>query len=836
MIGIVIVSHSARLAEGIVELARTMGGADVQIRAAGGLDMPGQPLGTDPLLILHAIEEVFSDEGVLVLMDLGSAILSAEMAVEMLPDGKREKVLLCAAPIVEGAVVAVVQARMGSSLQQVAAEARGALAAKQIQFNPSEPKAQPVPPDKGEFLAGESTAVIIKVRNALGLHARPAARLVKTAGQYTQAEISVKNLTTGKGPVSARSINAVTTLGVLQGHELRVSAAGPDAAAALKAIQRLADENFGDSEQPALPTVPASRAANLPKAAQGKTPLQGLPASPGIAIGLALVFQPVLPVIPTHLTDQPWDEWETLQRSIEKTRSQIAADLAAVNRLSAETLDILEAHLLFLDDEELLLPARNAIFDRKQNAAAAWQQTITSMADNYRQMTDAYLQSRAKDVEDVGRQVLVNLLGLEVSSPQLKAPAILIAPDLTPAETARLDPAMVLGICTARGGATSHTAILAASKGIPAVIGLGDDILSVTDGARLVMDGGTGVVWIDPPQEIVDDYSLRAAAARASKIQAQAESQSPAVTRDGHRVGIMANIGSIEGIRQALSYGAEGVGLFRTEFLFLDRQTAPGEEEQFDAYRAAAGALDGRPLVIRTLDAGGDKALPYLKMEAEANPFLGWRAIRICLARPDLFKTQLRAIMRVAIEFPVKVMFPMVATLEEWRAARALLQEASNELQQNGQSAPARIETGMMVEIPAAAIKAETFAREVDFFSIGTNDLTQYTLAAERGNPRVAALCDPFHPAVLELIQRVVRAAHAAGKWVSVCGEMAGDPHAVPLLVGLGVDELSMNAPRIPLAKQIIRTLDYSQVQVQAIRVVSAESPEAVREQYKSIS
>jgi phosphoenolpyruvate-protein phosphotransferase len=266
----------------------------------------------------------------------------------------------------------------------------------------------------------------------------------------------------------------------------------------------------------------------------------------------------------------------------------------------------------------------------------------------------------------------------------------------------------------------------------------------------------------------------------------------------------------------------------------LQRQTAPTEDEQYEAYRAAARALEGRPLVIRTLDAGGDKFLPYLKMEAEANPYLGFRAIRMCLAQPDLFKPQLKAIIRVAAEFPVKVMFPMVATLSEWRAARALLQEAIAEVRKDGHAAPDKIETGIMVEIPASAIKAEQFAKEVDFFSIGTNDLTQYTMAAERGNSRVASLSDPFHPAVLELIQRVVIAAHANGKWVGVCGEMAGDPRAIPLLIGLGIDELSMSAPSIPQAKQIIRTLDYKKVSAQAITMLAEESPEAVREKMHS--
>ncbi|MGB8215121.1 MAG: phosphoenolpyruvate--protein phosphotransferase [Anaerolineales bacterium] len=829
-----IVSHSAKLAEGVVELARNMGGADSHIQAAGGLDMPEQPLGTDPMLILNAIEGVYSDDGVLVLMDLGSAILSAEMAIDMLPEEKRPHVLLCEAPIVEGAISAAVQARIGSPLQQVAAEARGALAAKVEQLGPAVQEASPEQPSGKDGSGEEKIEIRIKVNNSLGLHARPAARFVKTAGGFDKTDIRVTNLTTGRGPVNAKSINAITTLGVLHGHEILVSTSGCDAQAALNAIQELANDNFGDIEQPGKSSTQTAPVATPPAKDATTASLHGVPTSGGIAIGPVQIFRPVLPSIPTHLITNPSEEWESLKGSIEKTRTQVKADLeTAKKHTDAQTADIFEAHLLFLEDEELLLPAKKAIFDQKLNAAAAWHEAIEQVVAQYDKTADAYLQARAKDVEDIGRQVLMNLLKLEISAPQLTEPSILIASDLTPAETARLDSSMVLGICTALGGVTSHAAILARSMGIPAISGIGNGILNLASGTVAVMDGDSGDIWVNPLQKVVDDYTQLAAIARAAKAKAQAESQPPAITLDGRRVEVAANIGSAEDARAAVLSGAEGVGLFRTEFLFLQRQTAPSEDEQFEAYRAAAKALEGRPLVIRTLDAGGDKVLPYLQMETEANPFLGWRAIRLCLAMPDLFKTQLRAIVRVAAESPIKVMFPMVATLSEWRAARGLLQEAIGEVRKGGHNAPDKIETGIMVEIPAAAIKAGQFAKEVDFFSIGTNDLTQYTMAAERGNSHVAALSDPFHPAILELIQRVVNAAHTNGKWAGVCGEMAGDPRAVSLLVGLGVDELSMSAPSIPKVKQIIRNLEYKKVCLQASTMLVEESPEAVREKMR---
>jgi phosphoenolpyruvate-protein phosphotransferase len=360
-------------------------------------------------------------------------------------------------------------------------------------------------------------------------------------------------------------------------------------------------------------------------------------------------------------------------------------------------------------------------------------------------------------------------------------------------------------------------------------MGLGEAILGVEEGDLLILDGEAGQVLINPPPEVVAEYSTRAQAAQAEKARAQTEARLPAISCDGRRVAVYANIGSIEGALAVALSGAEGVGLFRTEFLFLERQTAPTEEQQYEAYRAAAQALGGLPLIIRTLDIGGDKPLPYLTSPPEANPFLGWRALRLCLAMPELFKAQLRAILRTAAAFPVKLMFPMVTTLGEFRAAKALLDEAQTELRQEGLEAPDYLEVGMMVEVPAAALQAEAFAPETDFFSIGTNDLAQYTLAAERGNPRLAALSDPYHPAVLKLIQRVEAAAHAHGKSVAVCGEIAADLQAVPLLVGLGVDELSVNPVSVPEVKRLIRSLDYEQAKSLAAEALRAESAEAVR-------
>jgi phosphoenolpyruvate-protein phosphotransferase len=472
-----------------------------------------------------------------------------------------------------------------------------------------------------------------------------------------------------------------------------------------------------------------------------------------------------------------------------------------------------------LQDEALQEPAHRAIFEQKQNAARAIHDAAERAAAAYDALSDEYLRARAADVRAAARQVLLNLLGV---APAVSfAPGILVAADLTPAETASLDPQTIQAICTAYGGPTGHSAILAKSLGIPAVVALGERILRVNDGDTLIVDGERGRVLVNPDAVQRREYRARMQAAQIAGVTLRRARHEPALTRDGHRVEIAANIGSAQDAAYAVEMGADAAGLFRTEFLFLDRRDAPSEEEQYETYRAAARALGGRALLIRTLDIGGDKPLPYVAMPQEANPFLGLRGLRLCLAQPELFKTQLRAILRVGAEFSnLRVMFPMVSTLQEFHAALTLLNAARQELAARAVPFAAQMETGIMVEVPSAALAAAQFARVVDFFSIGTNDLTQYTMAAERGNLHVAALVDALQPAVLRLIAQVVQAAHAERKWVGVCGELGGDPQAIPLLIGLGVDELSMPPPLIPRAKQIVRELNFADAQTQAQRAL----------------
>ncbi len=832
MVGIVIVSHSYTLASGVEELARGMAGEAVPLKAVGGLDMPDHPLGTDAQLILNAIQEVYSPDGVLVLMDLGSALMSAEIALELLSPEEREHVVLCDAPLVEGAIAAAVQARIGSSLAQVQAEAKQALTAKIEHINAS---SAPEPEMTTAAPATESESARLKVRNRLGLHARPAARFVQEAGRF-KADVALTNLSTNAGPVNAKSINAVITLGVQQNHEIQINASGPEAAATLAALCLLASQNFGDE----LETAPQPAQTASPVEAPGEVEpgaLKGLAVSPGIVIGQARRTQASATqlTIPSYKVTNPDEEWQAFLAALEKTRVQIETTRNTVaQRADKETAAIFEAHLLFLDDDALQAPVHKAVFEEKKNAAESWNETVNQVANQYRALGTDYLRARAADVLEVGTQVLANLINKDgpAHTTLIAEPGILVAEDITAADTAGLDPKFVLGIITALGSSTSHSAILARTLGIPAVAGLGERLQAITEGLPLILDGNTGQVWPSPDAALKDKYEKLDEAAKAEQGRANAVRHEPAVTRDGARVEVAANIGSEADAVAAVEAGAEAVGLLRTEFLFLDRQTGPDEDEQYKAYRAIAQVLAGRPLIIRTLDIGGDKPVAYIRQVAEANPFLGWRAIRIGLAEPEFFKVQLRAIVRAAAEFPVRVMFPMVATLGEWSAVRGLLNEARDEVRRRNQVVPDKIETGIMIEIPAAAILADQFAKQVDFFSIGTNDLTQYTLAAERGNARVAELADAFNPAVLKLIEQTAKAAHANGKWVGVCGELAGDPLAVSLLVGLGIDELSMSSPAIPRAKQIIRTLDKAALQAQAQAALGMETAAQVRQAF----
>ncbi len=825
MIGIVIVSHSRKLAEGVLELAEQMTRGAVPMEAVGGIDDPDNPIGTDPMRVMAAIESVAgrADAGVLVVMDLGSAVMSAETALEFLPDAVKAKVRLCAAPLVEGTVAAAVQAAVGASLAEADAEAVGAMDVKIRQLAPVAGAPPAAAPPAGPPPApGEAERLELAIANKLGLHARPAANLVATAGAF-QAEI---RLSKGEKSANAKSINQVALLAVKNGDTVVVTASGPDAREAVAALAALHRDRFGERDED-LAAAPAPETAGL---AGAEGIFTGSPAAPGYAVGPALAYRTALPeVTPRAVTDTA--------AQIGRLDAAIATARAAIENLRRETerasgkagAAIFTVHDLILGDGAMRDAAAARITGERVDAAYAWSRAVTDMATAYEGLDDAYMRARAADVRDCGGRVLRILAGEGEGGVRLTREAVVVARDLSPSDVAGLDAGLVLGLVTQVGGATSHAAILARSLGIPAVIGAGDGPGRIADGQVIALDGFTGTVWAAPDETVRGDMAAKRAAWLTARRDAKARGAAPAVTRDGLAVPIWANIGNAADAARALAAGAEGVGLFRTEFLFQDRAQAPDEEEQYEAYLAAARAMAGRPVIVRTLDIGGDKPLRYLDMPREANPFLGERGVRFCLARPALFRTQLRALLRAAAEANIRIMYPMVSDVAELDGVRDFAARVGRELAAEGRAVAGRVKAGIMIEVPSAVAVADNLAARCDFFSIGTNDLTQYVMAADRGNAAVSKLCDSFNPAVLRLIGQTCRAAEAAGIAVGMCGELAGDSRATPLLLGLGVKELSMSATAIAEVKEAVRAAEGKACRALAAKARQAESAEAVR-------
>jgi phosphotransferase system enzyme I (PtsI) len=559
--------------------------------------------------------------------------------------------------------------------------------------------------------------------------------------------------------------------------------------------------------------------------------LRGIPASRGISIGPSFLFKKGELHIAHFKIEDTKAEIQRFEQALTQARQELAQVLEkAQSETDAGTASIFEAHVLMLEDPDFLTAIQDKINHEALNAEAAVEDATEKYAQMLDAMQDEYLKARAADIRDVGMRIVRILLKVADSPTSgLDRPAIILAEELTPSDTILLDKSLLLGFCTAGGGPVAHVAILARQLGLPAVVGMGSDIVSIPDLTEVLVDGDEGTLWVEPDTATVANKRALAASELEKAAEARKRASEPAITQDGHRVKIVANIGDLDGARMALENGAEGVGLLRTEFLYLERTNMPDEEEQYQAYRAILDTFGRQPVILRTLDIGGDKALPYLSLPEESNPFLGLRAIRLCLARPEIFKPQLKAALRAGVDHNLKLMFPMVATTAEVRAARAILEECRGELADSGQPFAKQVEIGIMVEIPAAAITADKLATVVDFFSIGTNDLTQYTMAADRTSSSVSALANAFQPAVLRLIHDIVEAAHQQTKWVGMCGELAGEPLAIPLLIGLGLDELSMNPPAIPLAKQILRNLTLASAREIAQIALDMDSPEAVR-------
>ncbi|MCY1646502.1 phosphoenolpyruvate--protein phosphotransferase [Caulobacter sp. SL161] len=665
--------------------------------------------------------------------------------------------------------------------------------------------------------ADEITRQII-VPLAHGIHARPAARIAEAAKTF-DAEMA---LVIGARRANARSPVGLMSLAVRHGDVVQLLASGPDALAAVTALAELIESGMGEG-------APVGAKASPTKAEPSEPPppaplprdgvLKGVLAAPGLAIGKAVRLS-TAEIVVREAGEGLAHEEAALTRALEMVRVRIGK--------AAETGDkarkaILSAHQAFLDDPELYAGAHRLIVEGK-SAGFAWRQAVGGYVQALQALGDRRMAERVDDLIDLERQVLRALSGEEETGAALAPGSILLADELLPSQLMGADPAALAGFATARGGPTSHVAILAAAMGVPALVAVGGALSKVKDGATLILDADAGTLRVAPDAKALEAAQTALAQRQQRKAAAKAAAHEPAVTRDGVRIEVFANTGSVADAQAAVANGAEGSGLLRTEFLFLDRETPPDEDEQARQYQAIAEALDGRPLIIRTLDVGGDKAAPYLPIPAEENPALGLRGVRVSLWRPHLLKAQLRAILRVEPRGQCKIMVPMVASLDELRAVRAVLEEAKREL-----GITDRVELGVMIETPAAAVTADLLAAEADFLSIGTNDLTQYVLAMDRGNPELAAGIDALHPAVLRMIDQTCQGAARHHRWVGVCGGLASDLDATPILLGLGVAELSTTASIAPDVKARVRALSLEAGRTLANEALAQTSPQAVR-------
>ncbi len=664
------------------------------------------------------------------------------------------------------------------------------------------------------------------VQNPTGLHARPAKLFVNEAKKFA-SDVRVQH---GAKIANAKSMISMLTLGAERGAEITILVNGADEDAALAALQELIAGGMGEGElmervaaAEAAPAPAAPAAPFAPEAPPAANVIQGIPAAPGIAIGPVFQLQRgAVPVVETSAGVEV--EQARLQQAIRQAHEQLRVLRVQMAKSGAtEEAAIFDVHRELLDDPELLEDTNGQIREG-WSAAQAWLTVTAGRAEVLSRLNDPLLAARAADLRDVGDRILRLLAGESNAGVILpNTPVIIIADDLSPSDTAALDRGKVLGLCTAAGGPTAHAAIIARALSLPAVVSAGDRVLDLANGSTIILSGDSGKITIGPDAVAVAQAEAIQRTRQAKRAEAAQSAAEPAITQDGHRVEVVANIGGVADAKRAVAAGAEGVGLLRTEFLFLGRETAPSEEEQFETYRAIVEAMQGLPIIVRTLDIGGDKPLPYIDVPHEANPFLGERGLRLCLNRPELLQQQVRAILRAAAYGPLRIMFPMVADVAEWRAARQIVEALRVELQ-----AP-RVDLGIMIEVPSAAIMADAFAPEIDFFSIGTNDLTQYTLAMDRQHPVMASKADAIHPAVLRLIAGTVEAAHKAGKWVGICGELGSDPQAVPILVGLGVDELSVSAPAVPMVKAQVRGLTLSVAQALGQKALACATAAEVR-------
>jgi phosphocarrier protein FPr len=675
-------------------------------------------------------------------------------------------------------------------------------------------------PGTGDTVTSEP----VVVPNPTGLHARPAAVLANLAKKY-KSDIRLKY---SDKDVNIRSVVGIMGLAISKNARVQVIATGEDASEAVTELSEAIRTGLG--EEGAIPIAALASVAHLdseepPPRPRSTDPnlILGVAASPGVAVGQTYCLNRKQITVP-ETGGGVREEQRKLDQAVGQAKLEVEALRAKVHgQKDSGKSAIFAAHLELLEDPELLDTADSAIAKGK-SAAFAWQRTYLHQANQLAQLKNELLAARANDLRDIGGRVLRILTGLPEEAMTYPENCILLAEDLNPSDTATMDRGRVLGFCTVGGGATSHVSILARSMDIPAIAGAEPRILDLPNGTPVILDGSKGTLYLNPSQAEMDAIRDRQTRLKARRQRELATAFEPAITRDGLRIEVVANIGSKADAEKSIPMGTEGVGLLRSEIIFMDRAVAPTEDEQAELYGSVAKLMGDRALIIRTLDVGGDKPLAYLPIPHEENPFLGERGVRLGFDRPEILRTQLRAILRASQQGNVKVMFPMIARMEDWHMAKGMLDEESQKL-----GIPP-IPAGIMVEVPAVAVIADQFAKVVDFFSVGTNDLTQYTLAMDRGHPKLAAFADALNPGVLKLIGMAAQAANRHGKWCGVCGGVASDPQAVPILIGLGVKELSVSIPTIPTIKAQVRELSFADCQQIAKKAISLNTAAEVRE------
>lgn len=667
--------------------------------------------------------------------------------------------------------------------------------------------------------------VELVIQNQTGLHARPAKVLVNLAKQF-KSNISVQH---GAKKANAKSMVSVLTLGAGRGSNITLIVDGADEDQALADIEAairagLGDEDHGTPVEVRQAPVEKEAPTALQPTVEVLEPgvIKGVGAAPGIAVGPIFHFQHA------ELEIDKAEPVMSLDEALKCAKEQLTAlhQQMTDKKLGAEAA-IFEAHRELLDDPELLQSV-DAHVKAGQSTLKAWQSGIAEQAAAIAALNDPLLAARADDLRDVGKRVLRLMLGVsEKATSMPTTPVVIAARELSPSDTASFKSELVLGFGVVEGGPTSHIAILARALGLPAIVGVDESMLEIEEKTPVILNGNDGTLTVNPAPDVLDRAKQSQKRYLEYRRFAQEQASLPAITQDGIRVDVTANAGSIADAAEALHMGADGIGLLRTEFLFLERTTKPTEDEQFAVYNAVAETMKSLPVIVRTLDIGGDKPLAYIQMKPELNPFLGERGIRLCLNRPELFKEQLRAILRAAPSGNLKIMFPMVSDIVELRQARAIIEELCRELNMPP------VQIGIMIEVPSAALMADVFAPEIDFFSIGTNDLTQYTLAMDRGNSALASKHDGLHPAVLRLIAMTIDAAHKYGKRADICGELGSDAAAIPILLGLGMDELSVSIPSVPTVKAHVRSLKIEDWRDLARAALNCSTAKEVRELVK---